>query len=514
MKKAFLLIVILSSSIINAQNWQWAHKLSTASSDVGTALASDAFGNIYLSARNGYTVGDILSKHDSNGNLLWARNCSGSVFVSLTTDKVGDIYACGYFGANANFKGGNNNDTNITSNGYGWDAFLVKYNTNGDLQWVRTITSLTDFQDEAKCVRVDQFSNAYVTGSSHKMVNSIYKRNFYLRKYDASGNLLWIEDSGWKGNMNSTSIVLAYNDCYVTGNFTDSAYFANSVLTANGGAIFLVKFASSGQLKWAIKDGSGSILPKSMVEHNGKFTLAGVYSHSTTLGQQIISGTYQNLFIAQYDSSANFQWVSSASNANAESLASDQNGNFFITGVFKKTGATFGGTTITSQKLQDDIFVTKCDSSGNFKWAIAPTGDTFGSNWSSAVTVSNNHIIITGRFAGTTNFGSTSLNAMNGNSYDDLFLAAIDDSTIITSLGDAGRDMGAKIWPNPASENLYLQFANAPFGNTIQITNLLGETISLQITKDKYLNTLNVSTLNPGLYFITSEGIKLKFIKK
>jgi hypothetical protein len=71
------------------------------------------------------------------------------------------------------------------------------------------------------------------------------------------------------------------------------------------------------------------------------------------------------------------------------------------------------------------------------------------------------------------------------------------------------------VYPNPAKETLNIkvnQFNNEP--TLVKLTNLLGEVISSSVVLENETITLNTSTLNSGVYFITIENKGIKGTQK
>jgi hypothetical protein len=107
-------------------NFSWAKQMGGTANDVSTAIAVDASGYIYTSGyffdtadfdpgvatanltTNG--VGDIfVSKLNSSGNYVWARNMGGSLddFAhALAVDNAGGVYTTGFYAGSADFDPG------------------------------------------------------------------------------------------------------------------------------------------------------------------------------------------------------------------------------------------------------------------------------------------------------------------------------------------------------------------------------------------------------------------------
>ena len=123
----------------------------------------------------------------------------------------------------------------------------------------------------------------------------------------------------------------------------------------------------------------------------------------------------------------------------ASSLDVDSSGNLYITGYFKGT-VDFGSGNITSAG-NEDIFVLKLNSSGEFEWVF--TGGSTGNDKGNAISVdANGNVVVTGYFNYIANFSSASCTS-NGSS-DIFFLKLNSDGTLISlhCEGGTGSDFG------------------------------------------------------------------------
>jgi hypothetical protein len=89
-----------------------------------------------------------------------------------------------------------------------------------------------------------------------------------------------------------------------------------------------------------------------------------------------------------------------------QAIALDSQGNQYVTGLFQ--GAAVFGTTDLTSSGDYDIFVAKLDSEGSWLWARRAGGTGQDASWDIAVDGAGNSYI-TGRFAGTADFGPTTL---------------------------------------------------------------------------------------------------------
>lgn len=132
----------------------------------------------------------------------------------------------------------------------------------------------------------------------------------------------------------------------------------------------------------------------------------GKFPGTATFGDTTITSVgMENIYLAKYDSTGDFQWVwQSEAKARWDknrSIATDENNNIYLGGYFSNT-KTFGNTTL-STKGDFDIFVTKFDENGNILWTKQAGGT--GNDRSYAITTdSDNNVYISGYFNDTAYF--------------------------------------------------------------------------------------------------------------
>jgi hypothetical protein len=163
---------------------QWARSVS-AGTDMSAfcSVAVDGTGNVYAAGyQRGtgttYTYGSgvtatgissnhnvVLVKYNSSGTAQWARSLSAgtgtSVFNSVATDSVGNVYAAGRQRGTETYNYGNSVTTTGTASST--NAVLVKYSSSGTAQWARSVSAGTYFSQFAS-VTVDSAGNVYAAG--------------------------------------------------------------------------------------------------------------------------------------------------------------------------------------------------------------------------------------------------------------------------------------------------------------------------------------------------------------
>lgn len=173
----------------NSGNALWAKSLiKTSDSSVFYSVAVDMDGNIYaagyIHGNNIYDFGNgikitgkisgnyspVLVKYDNNGNAKWAKSVDGgsgfSRFNSVIVDKNGNIYVGGYVDGSYIYDFGNGVtvDGIMSDGGFsGHNPVLVKYDNNGNAQWVKSIVAGLKGA-EFKSITIDKDENIYASG--------------------------------------------------------------------------------------------------------------------------------------------------------------------------------------------------------------------------------------------------------------------------------------------------------------------------------------------------------------
>jgi uncharacterized delta-60 repeat protein len=155
---------------------QWTQLLGSSSMDWGNALTTGTDGSIYIA---GFTLGSLdgqtnsggadafITKFNPNGTKAWTKLLGGSgdeIARALTTGADGSIYLSGHTS--------NSLDGQATSGGV--DAFIAKFNPNGEKEWTKLLGSNLD--DYARSITIGAegsiYVSGYTTGSLDGQVNS------------------------------------------------------------------------------------------------------------------------------------------------------------------------------------------------------------------------------------------------------------------------------------------------------------------------------------------------------
>lgn len=388
----------------NAGVYLWSFRLGNYFHDLGSDIAVDADGNVYLTGYFRVTVDfdpgpaeailspmserDVfVAKYDTDGNYLWAMNHAygGNVerYPALGLDPQGNVLVTGEFFGSPDFDPGPGTGI-ITSNG-NQDIFLAKYTADGDFLWARGMGGAE--YDRGMDVTADSEGNIYVTGmfrgtmsGSGTSLTANGGWDSFLAKFDPQGTHLWSFRMGGGGTQypdeDECGMDLAVDlndDVYVVGYYTGGPDFdpgPGEAFLPLGGETngYLAKYDADGAHLWSIglaDIGQGrcnavAVDPAGQVYITG--TIDGVVDVDPGPGEAILVGW--DHFVAKYTGNGEHIWSYDAGDTAYDGgwgIAVDDSANVYTTGVFWGTidlDPDTGSLELVSEGGRD-IFVAK-----------------------------------------------------------------------------------------------------------------------------------------------------------
>lgn len=357
---------VFLSKFDSSRNLLWTKTWGGSADERGEGLALDSLGNVYVSgpfqgtvqfnpaggashSSNAGPANNIfLSKFTPAGTFVWVKTWGpadgGAEGYDISIDGQNNVYVVGDFsGTSCDFNPWGAHDIHINhapapGNPRLFDAFLSKFDANGNFLWARTWGG--DGYDDGPGVATDSLGNVYVGGMyqsqlinfdpsgatntggtthpAHDDPGIPVHVDVFLSKFDKNGNFLWVRTWGGRGTdeVGARLAVDSLNNIYLSGRFGCTSCDLNP-------------------------DGTSAI-------------------HST-------HGDL-DAFVSKYDANGTFLWARTWGGTGmdaAAGLLTDTANNLYVTGVFSGSPAFGPGSSATS-KGGLDAFLTKFNPAGTF----------------------------------------------------------------------------------------------------------------------------------------------------
>jgi hypothetical protein len=184
---------------------------------------------IYLT--NSGSIDTYIAKYDYSGTPQWAKGIGGTGGETpkvIISDSAGNVYVFGYFTSPTLTIGAL---TPLTNSG-GEDTFIVKYNSSGVAQWAKNISGTGS--DLPVNIVSDSEENLYVAGrfdSPTLTIDTFSLTRFggsdtFIVKYNSSGVAQWVKSIGGNANDLPVNMVLGPTGyIYISGTYNAAINF-------------------------------------------------------------------------------------------------------------------------------------------------------------------------------------------------------------------------------------------------------------------------------------------------
>ncbi len=467
-------------------NFNWAASTTSTGPSQGCAIAADPGNFVYLAGTFGGTanfggtslsttgaLAAFVAKYSSGGNITsWARRYGATTNTpafnllanGIALDTNFNVFVTGSFQGDVMFLATNSASSWNTNQP---DAFLLKFDRNGNAQWVRTING--PGADAGNSVSVDPLGNAYVTGtfSNRALIGNttlagVGGQEMFVALFDSLGTLVKARRAGGVADDVGQSVATdgAGNVFVAGGHGTPAAFGSNILATAGAADAFLTRLRFFGAQTLAqittqprsqtVVQGSNATLNAGVVSGlpvtyrwrfngmnltgattnsftlvNAQLTNVGDYTVVVQSGAGVVTSTVAKVAL---EVSPEFLWLRrSGTNSDDQALAVALDGTnaVYVAGLFTGTNPNF--TNLTSAG-GTDIFLAKYDREGNLLWAKRAGGTLNDAAQALRVDGAGNVLVAGYFFSGSAVFDGITLTNKSAPvaSFSDLFLAKYD----------------------------------------------------------------------------------------
>jgi hypothetical protein len=373
----------------------------------------DSKDNIYLAGK--YPNGNYLCKLDNQRELVWIRLNECNI-ARLAVDSNDNILVTGSFKGWVDFDPGPGVvERSAFSMG---DYFVSKYNSDGEFLWNQTIEDYRGAYSPLG-MAADADDNVYLTTSlqspfylnfpdGRREIETGTKWAGVVCKLNSDGEYQWVQTldpADENGYIRSNDLAIV-NDfgIYITGGYREkldfdpgpSEYFVDWDMQSGA---FLLNLDLDGSFKTVKTWGSGCSISanKCCVDKDGNIYVAGNFYETADFNpgpgeDTFTASTKGNSYISKFNKNCEYQWcvtwggqegladtydkfgVSSYTWPNDLVVSSD--GSIYVTGCFSGCIDFDPGEgkaeilRVSNEKFEmgDNIFLSRFDKDGNFKW--------------------------------------------------------------------------------------------------------------------------------------------------
>ncbi|MCA1761691.1 MAG: T9SS type A sorting domain-containing protein [Cryomorphaceae bacterium] len=481
----------------------------------------------------------FLAKYSTSGDLVWAFNLGrialndGMNANAMAVNDNGDIFITGGFSNTVNFNP--LGDVETLESAGGLDAFLAKYNSDGQLLWVQRYGTLSS-----------------ETGTSVALTND--GEIFMGLRYNADIDVDLGENENILVNQGGTDAALLalaadgeFNFAYdvsTSGNDVISEIAVSDLgriaigATVNGALsglpereMFISVHDFTGELLWDYNYGAAEVfnaIADIQFDNDQALFVAGRVQGTSDFNpdpeeETSVNPLFADPFIAKYnDLNGNLQWVRTVESSGTEDFGTGilQAGvGVFLVGAFDNTAIFVPGdfsTQVTSQGGRDLFFAQYNQLSGDFVAAETYGGD--GDEFPSKADYKmDGNAVLAGDF--TNNLAlNPSATPISSAGFSDVFFAEFQYQTDLSTNLRTPKEK-VKVYPVPASNELNFSLPKPKGSLTVRIISVVGvEVANYHFNSVKPSDNIDLSDLNTGIYIVefTFDGqrISKRFVKQ
>ncbi len=364
----FATLAIMSPVVAQKLAWESQFRSSSGGDQCNSAAADSSgvyvagfLGNVgtFPGQTSSGARDSFVRKYDTSGNELWTRQFgTGSPVEAFgVAAGGGGVYVVGQAGGT--FPG--------QMQSLNQQAFVIKYDANGNQQWVREFgSSGPSTSTFAHGVAADS-SGVYAVGvTDGALPGQTGAANgggsAFIRKYDPKGTELWTREFTVAGNEQANAVAVNSTGVYVVGEA--AGVFPGAQVDSDGSFNFWVrKYDANGNEKWTSQFGPGQHMRAAAVDSTGVYAVGNMGGGA--LPGQTSSGGY-DAFVKKYDLDGNPLWARQFGTGVSDipyGAGSDGSGVYLV-------GTTFGILPGQTSSGDYDSYVRKYDAGGNEIWTL------------------------------------------------------------------------------------------------------------------------------------------------
>lgn len=281
------------------------------------------------------------------------------------------------------------NDGDVTGNHGGGDYWIVKLNPAGGIQWQKTLGGSN--VDDAQSIRQTTDGGYIIAGSSNSGDGDISGNHgnydYWIVKLDSNGNMQWQKSLGGSSSEQVNSVQQTFDGGYIIAGTTVSTDGDITVSYGNND-FWVVKLDSGGNMQWQktlgnIGDNIGYYAQQTF---DGGYIAVGTSFNSSNLESGL-----PDYWVIKLSNNGTIEWdkyFGGSFHDNAITIRQTPEWDYIVAGW---TASNNGQVTNHHGNL--DYWIIKLDSSGNLKWEKTLGGPDFDYLTALELTADNGYIV-------------------------------------------------------------------------------------------------------------------------
>lgn len=486
----FLCLIYSILAAQSAPSIEWQKALGGTHSESANAVQQTSDGGYIVAGNSMSNDGDVTGNHGGGdywivklnpaGGIQWQKSLGGSNVddaqsIRQTTDG-------GYIIAGSS----NSGDGDISGNHGNYDYWIVKLDSNGNMQWQKSLGGSS--VDMAQSIQQTSEGGYIVAGSSSSNDGDASGNHgggdYWIVKLDVNGNIQWQKSLGGSSSEQVNSVQQTFDGGYIIAGTTVSTDGDITVSYGNND-FWVVKLDSGGNMQWQKTLGN--------IGDN-----IGYYAQQTFDGGYIAVGTSFNpsnlesglpdYWVIKLSNNGTIEWdkyFGGSFHDNAITIRQTPEWDYIVAGW---TASNNGQVTNHHGNL--DYWIIKLDSSGNLKWEKTLGGPDFDYLTALELTADNGYIV-----SGST--GSTSGDVTGHHGMIDAWVVKLSPEQL--GIPENQQRYKPNLYPNPAKDFFYLD--HLPRESTISITDMSGRKLFSQKYNEEKIK-ISTSAFTEGLYMV------------
>ena len=324
-----------------------------------------------------FSFKNFIIKYNSDFELLWIKKWDKTI-KNIISCKDNGLIIYGNFSGTINF-----DENHSTISEGGWDAYIVKYNGNGNIDWYKTFGGE---KDDGIYEGIVTSEGNYIFGGYYKSENILFENynlrnegtknslygtsDAYIFSIDERGNILWLKNIEGEVTDYVYSIIEADNGCIALLTSDSKELKIQETIYTNKGKedIFVIKYSEKGDIEWITNvAGKNADNVKGVIKSDNNYIVYGSFYDEVLIDNESLKSQGGNdVFTILLDLSGEKIWSKSFGGSASEDIydVANTKDEAFIIAV-DSSSSDF----LVNGENKKGIVTIKIDYSGEIHWA-------------------------------------------------------------------------------------------------------------------------------------------------